>query len=62
MSTAPEVNRCRELGIRSGAISCITNNCCRPEQLTHEHVVETARQASARIAGLVRGLLPELAD
>ncbi len=61
MSTAPEASRCRELGIQTGAISCITNNCCQPQHLTHEHVVETARRASERIVDLVRGFLPVLA-
>lgn len=62
MSTAPELYRCRELGLRAAIISCITNNCCCPQHLTHEHVVETARRASARIVQLIRNALPSLAS
>ena len=60
MSTAPEVARCRELGMRSGAISCITNHCSAREVLTHEHVLEQARSASARLRGIIRRELPRL--
>lgn len=57
MSTAPEVVRCHELGMRAGAVSCITNTCGTPEVLTHERVVETARSASARLREVIRGWL-----
>lgn len=57
MSTAPEVSRARELGIRVGAISCITNNCCTPQVLTHDHVLRTAAAASARLCEVLRGVL-----
>lgn len=60
MSTAPEVARCRELGIRAGIISCVTNVCGGPQVLTHDHVVAVARQASARLTALVREALPTL--
>lgn len=60
MSTAPELARCHELGIRAGVISCITNNCCTSQELTHEHVVETARQASQKIIRLIRDALARL--
>ncbi|MBN2310707.1 MAG: purine-nucleoside phosphorylase [Candidatus Hydrogenedentes bacterium] len=61
MSTAPELCRCRELGLRAAAVSCITNNCCQPQVLTHAHVVETACRASRRIAALIRAALGSLA-
>lgn len=61
MSTAPEMVRCHELGMRAGAVSCITNNCCVPEVLTHAHVVETAHRASAELVALIREALPGLA-
>lgn len=54
MSTAPEIQRCEELGIQTAAISCITNNCCTPIRLIHEHVVQTAGQASARLVKTIR--------
>lgn len=60
MSTAPEILRCQQLGIESAGISCITNNCCSPHTLTHEHVIEIARQASQRIQGIIRQALPNL--
>lgn len=54
MSTAPELARCHELGMRGGSISVITNNCCAPQTLTHEHVLEMAATASERICGIIR--------
>lgn len=53
MSTAPEVQRCLELGIECAVISCVTNSCCNPQVLTHEHVIEAARAASTRLCGLL---------
>ena len=61
MSIAPELRRCRELGIRAGAVSCITNSCCRPEVLTHKHIVATARDASRKLAEAIRAALPVIA-
>ena len=60
MSTAPEFLRCRELGIAAAAISCVTNNCTRPQRLTHQHVVATARQASRRLRAVIRAALETL--
>ena len=54
MSTAPEIARCKELGIRTASISCITNNCCSPQTLTHAHVIEIAAEASQRICQIIR--------
>jgi purine-nucleoside phosphorylase len=62
MSTAPEIHRCNQLGIESASIACITNNCCSPQTLTHEHVIEIAHQASQRIQGIIRTALPKLAQ
>lgn len=61
MSTAPEMARCAELGIRTAAISCITNNCTRPRVLTHEHVMQTAKATSARLCALLRDSIRSLA-
>ena len=61
MSTAPEIARCHQLGLRAGAITCVTNSCCQPGVLTHAHVVATARRASARLTAVIRRALPELA-
>ncbi len=57
MSTAPEMARAHALGMRAGAISCITNNCCRPQVLTHGHVLRTAAAASARLCAVLRGVV-----
>lgn len=62
MSTAPEVHRCRELGIKTGVISCVTNNCHQPHELTHDEVVGVASKASSRIVALIREALPQLID
>jgi len=60
MSAAPEVCRCRELGLPVAVVACVTNNCCAPERLTHDHVLETASDASARLVRLLRGFLETL--
>jgi len=57
MSTAPEMARAHELGLRAAAISCITNNCCTPQVLTHEHVLQTAAAASTRLCAVLRGIV-----
>ncbi len=60
MSTAPEAARCRELGICALAVSCITNNCCHPQVLTHEDVLSAARMASERLESIIRASLGSL--
>lgn len=60
MSAAPELTRCRELGLRAAVISCITNNCCAPHKLTHEHVLETAARASRRLVSVIRQAIAAL--
>ncbi|MFP4502628.1 MAG: hypothetical protein ACLFTT_16665 [Candidatus Hydrogenedentota bacterium] len=54
MSAAPELHHAQNLGMRAGVVSCITNNCCRPTKLTHEHVVHTAALTSRRLVALLR--------
>jgi len=61
MSTAPELARCHELGIRAGVISCITNSCCRPQALTHDHVIAMAQNSSEKLAGIIRNAMPQIA-
>ena len=60
MSTAPEVQRAQALGIEAAALSCVTNVCGSGEALTHDHVVEVARTASARLVRLIRAALVAL--
>lgn len=57
MSTAPEIARAQALGMRAAAISCITNNCCTPQVLTHDHVLRIAASASARLCEVLRGIV-----
>jgi len=59
MSTAPEMLRAKLLGMRAAAVSCITNNCCTPQKLTHDHVLCAAASASARLCDLLRRALAE---
>ncbi len=54
MSTAPDMHRAQALGMRAGAVSCVTNNCCTPQHLTHDHVLRTAAAASARLCAILR--------
>ena len=61
MSTAPELLRCQELGMRGAVVSCITNCCYKPQILTHEEVIAVAGRASARISALLRQILPKIA-
>lgn len=62
MSTAPEVMRCQELGIRAGVIACVTNSCCKPHVLTHDEVLSVAKRTSRRLSALIRSILPEIAN
>lgn len=61
MSTAPELQRCEELGLRAAAIAVITNACGAPGPLSHEHVVEQARKQSERLRQILKEHLPRLA-
>ncbi len=62
MSTAPEFLRCKELGIAAGAVSCVTNNCTRPQVLSHDHVLRTAQRASARLCRVIQDALATRLD
>lgn len=57
MSTAPELHRCRALGLPAAVVSCITNVCSQPRILTHDDVLTTARAASEKLARLIRHAL-----
>lgn len=58
MSSAPELLRCRELGMRGGIVACVTNSCLRREVLSHNRVVEASARASSRLATILRRSLP----
>lgn len=64
MSTVPEVIVARALGVRVLGISCITNLAAGLglEPLSHEEVMQTGARVRDRLADLVRGVLPRIAD
>lgn len=57
MSVAPELERCRQLGMRAGVVSCVTNNCTAQESLSHLQVVDAAQKASEHLCALLRGFI-----
>lgn len=64
MSTVPEVIVARALGMRVLGISCITNLAAGlgNEPLSHAEVMEVGARARDRLADLVRGVLPRIAQ
>lgn len=59
MSVAPELERCHQLGMRAGVVSCVTNNCTTQEPLSHLQVVEAAQKASEHLCDILRGFIGE---
>lgn len=53
MSAAPELHRCRDLGLQAAIVSCITNNCHASEILTHDHVIDQARKVTTDLIQVV---------
>jgi purine-nucleoside phosphorylase len=64
MSTVPEVLAARALGVRVLGISCITNLAAGlgREPLSHAEVMEVGARVRDRLADLVRGVLPRIAE
>lgn len=62
MSTALEAIAGHALGMRVGAVSCITNLAAglKEDPLSHAEVVEAGSRASAQFACLLRGTVSEL--
>lgn len=62
MSTVPEVIAARARGMRVLAFSLITNLAAgiSPEPLSHDEVLEAAREAAGRFERLVRGVMRAL--
>lgn len=64
MSTAPEVIVARHMGVRVLGISGITNvhstDPDRPQETSHQEVLETGKVISPRMIRLIRGVLEKL--
>lgn len=62
MSTVPEVIAAAHAGIKVLGISCITDKAVGEElePLSHEQVMEMARQARPRFISLIKAILPEV--
>jgi purine-nucleoside phosphorylase len=64
MSTVPETIAARHMGIEVLGISCVTNLAAGlgATPLSHEEVSETGRKVEQRLAGLLKGLVPKIAQ
>lgn len=64
MSTVPEVLVARALGLSCLAVSVVTNKAAGLGQgtLSHQEVTRVGREAAVRLARLLTGLVPRLAD
>jgi purine-nucleoside phosphorylase len=63
MSTVPEVIALRHMGVRVGALSCITNLAAgiSPTKLDHREVEATARAKREELLGLLAGWVEKVA-
>lgn len=59
MSTVPEIIAAAHAGVKSAALSCITNMAAGilDQPLTHDEVMETGRTAAGRIQTLIDGFI-----
>jgi len=65
MSTVPEVIVANHMGIRSLAISCVTNMAAGvvpQSKINHEEVLETGVMVRDTLVRFLKALLPRLAE
>jgi purine-nucleoside phosphorylase len=64
MSTVPEVVAARHSGIRVLGISCVTNAAAGilDQPLDHKEVLETAERVKGQFIGLLKSLIPRIAE
>ena len=64
MSTVPEVIAARHSGIRVLGISCVTNAAAGilDQPLDHKEVLETAERVKGQFIGLLKALIPRMAE
>jgi purine-nucleoside phosphorylase len=64
MSTVPEVLAARHSGIRVLGISCVTNAAAGilDQPLDHKEVLETAERVKGQFIGLLKALIPRIAE
>jgi purine-nucleoside phosphorylase len=64
MSTVPEVIAARHSGIRVLGISCVTNAAAGilDQPLRHEEVLDTAERVKEQFIGLLKAIIPRIAE